>query len=191
MFTGADTRWRMMLTCSRALSADSIAEGSEPSPPPCATAMTSSASITPAIGASTIGCSVLTRSRNRRSGHMVYLTVAISFRCRPRRIGAPMQDLLGLRRDARDDVGGRWNIMNQPDSLAGDNGRDVEVAFGPCLHIVGRHAVDPLQQFQLASQPAPGMIVDQAASSERPGQTLLRERSKMMPRTVSPLLAAQ
>src|ERR1700722_3429743 len=71
MLTGAETRWRMMLTCSRAFSTDSIAQGNEPSAPPCDAAITRSASITPAIGASTIGNSVLMRSRSRRSGHMV------------------------------------------------------------------------------------------------------------------------
>ena len=40
-----------MPTCSRALSADSIAQGSEASAPPCAAAIANSASITPAIGA--------------------------------------------------------------------------------------------------------------------------------------------
>src|SRR5665213_1241571 len=71
MLTGADTRWRMMLTCSRAFSTDSIAQGNEPSAPPCDAAITRSASIIPAIGASTMGNSVLKRSRSRRSGHMV------------------------------------------------------------------------------------------------------------------------
>jgi hypothetical protein len=71
--TGAETRWRMMLTCSRAFSAVIIAHGSEPSAPPCAAAITRSASMMPAIGASTIGNSVLKRSMIRRSGHMVLL----------------------------------------------------------------------------------------------------------------------
>jgi hypothetical protein len=71
MLTGADTRWRMMLTCSRAFSADSIAHGNDPSAPPCAAAITRSASITPAIGASTMGNSVLNRSISLRSGHMI------------------------------------------------------------------------------------------------------------------------
>src|ERR1700690_1547221 len=61
----------MMLICSRAFSTDNIAHGSDPTAPPCAAAITRSASITPAIGASTIGNSVLKRSINRRSGHMV------------------------------------------------------------------------------------------------------------------------
>ena len=51
-----------------------IAHGSEPSAPPCAAAITNSASMMPAIGASTIGNSVLKRSMIRRSGHMVLLT---------------------------------------------------------------------------------------------------------------------
>src|SRR3954454_4911993 len=61
----------MMLTCSRAFSTDSIAHGSDPSAPPCAAAITRSASITPAIGACTIGNSVLNRSVSLRSGHMI------------------------------------------------------------------------------------------------------------------------
>src|ERR1035441_7250599 len=71
MLNGVDTRWRMMLTCSRAFSTDSMAQGSEPNAPPCAAAITSSASMIPAIGARTMGNSVLKRARSRRSGHMV------------------------------------------------------------------------------------------------------------------------
>ena len=48
-----------------------MAQGNEPSAPPCDAAITSSASMIPAIGASTMGNSVLKRSRSRRSGHMV------------------------------------------------------------------------------------------------------------------------
>src|SRR5215218_3436240 len=62
-----------MLICSRAFSVVIIAHGNEPSAPPWAAAITSSWSIAPAIGASTIGNSVLKRSRSRRSGHMVLL----------------------------------------------------------------------------------------------------------------------
>src|ERR1700689_5532085 len=60
-----------MLTCSRAFSTDSNAQGSEPSAPPCAAAITRSASMIPAIGARTMGSSVLKSARSRRSGHMV------------------------------------------------------------------------------------------------------------------------
>src|SRR4029077_12531417 len=48
-----------------------IAHGKEASAPPCAAAIARSASMAPAIGACTIGNSVLKRSRSRRSGHMV------------------------------------------------------------------------------------------------------------------------
>src|SRR5450631_283183 len=71
MLTGADTRCRMMLICSRAFSTEIMAQGSDPSAPPWAAAITRSASMIPAIGARTMGNSVLKRSRNRRSGHMV------------------------------------------------------------------------------------------------------------------------
>src|ERR1700682_1114638 len=71
MLTGVETRWRMTVICSRAFSTEIKAQGNHPSPPPCAAAITRSASMTPAIGASTIGNSVLKSSRSRRSGHMV------------------------------------------------------------------------------------------------------------------------
>ena len=44
--------------------------GSAPRPPAFATAIASSASIAPAIGACKIGCSILNRSSSRRSGHI-------------------------------------------------------------------------------------------------------------------------
>src|SRR3989440_5155971 len=107
----------MILTCSRAFSAENSAQGSEPSAPPCAAAITRSASIAPAIGASTIGNSVLTRSRKRRSGHMVFLSGFASGG--GDEIAASEQELLGFGDDALDDLGGRWNIMDQADRLAG------------------------------------------------------------------------
>src|SRR6516162_4856961 len=116
MLTGAETRRRMMLTCSRVFSADSIAQGSDPSAPPCAAAITSSASITPAIGASTIGSSVLKRSISRRSGHMVLVSRGSGGNDG---IAPAGKQLLGLQRDALDDFGRRGNIMDQADGLAG------------------------------------------------------------------------
>jgi len=59
-----------MLTCSRALSADSMAQGSAPSAPALAAAIASSVSIAPAIGAWMMGRSTFRRSSSRRSGHM-------------------------------------------------------------------------------------------------------------------------
>ena len=56
---------------SRAFSTDNIAHGNDPSAPPCAAAITRSASMAPAIGARTMGNSVLKSSRSRRSGHIV------------------------------------------------------------------------------------------------------------------------
>src|ERR1700754_3656857 len=109
----------MMLTCSRAFSAEISAQGKEPSAPPCAAAMTRSASIAPAIGASTIGNSVLTRSRKRRSGHMVF---SLGFALGGDEIAPAEQQLLCLGDDAFDDFGGRRDIMDQPDGLAGNDG---------------------------------------------------------------------
>ena len=34
--------------------------------------------------------------------------------------------------DPVDDLGGWWNIMDQPDGLAGDHGGDVKIAGGLC-----------------------------------------------------------
>src|SRR5690242_16613805 len=143
MLTGAETRWRMMLTCSRAFSAESIAQGSEPSAPPCAAAMTSSASITPAIGASTIGNSVLTRSRKRRSGHMFFL-FRLAFG--GDKVAAPEQELFGLGDEAVNDLGGRGNIMDQPDRLAGKDGGDVEIAGRSGREILHGHRTGILQE---------------------------------------------
>src|SRR5688500_2668604 len=100
----------MMPICSRAFSAEIIAHGSEPSAPPCAAAITRSASTTPAIGARTMGNSVLKRSRIRRSGHMVLL--AWSGLEGRGRITPPGQYLVGLGDDTIDNVGRRRDIMD-------------------------------------------------------------------------------
>src|SRR5215216_7861067 len=123
----------MILICSRAFSAEIIAQGSEPSAPPCAAAITRSASTTPAIGASTIGNSVLKRSISRRSGHMVLLVRLLDGRCGSGgadEIATSEQDLLGFGDDAADDLGRRRNIVDQADGLACDDRRDVEIAGG-------------------------------------------------------------
>src|SRR3954467_8905382 len=137
MFTGAETCCRMMLTCSRAFSAVNMADGSEPSAPPCAAAITSSASITPAIGASTIGNSVLKRSSNLRSGHMAFARALGDGRASggADEIAASEQDLLGLGDDAVDDLGGVRNIMDQPDGFSGDDCGDIKIAGGFGRHI--------------------------------------------------------
>src|SRR5689334_20026653 len=118
----------MMLTCSRAFSAEIIAQGSEPNAPPCAAAITRSASMMPAIGASTIGNSVLKRSRRRRSGHMVVL-FSLELGSSDE-IAASEQKLLGFGDDAFDDLGRRWNIMDQTDRLAGNDGGDIKISGG-------------------------------------------------------------
>src|SRR2546421_8644731 len=109
----------MILTCSRAFSAENSAQGSEPSAPPCAAAITRSASIAPAIGASTIGNSVLTRSRKRRSGHMVFLFGLVWFGLvwlgGGDEIAASEQELFGFGDEALHDLGRRRNIMDQAD----------------------------------------------------------------------------
>src|SRR5437762_7059497 len=158
MLTGAESRWRMILICSRAFSTESIAHGSEPSAPPCAAAMTRSASITPAIGASTIGKSVLKRSRRRRSGHMVFLFGLASGS--GDEIAAAEQELLGFGDDAFNDLGGRWNIMNQADRLAGKDDGNVEIAGGSGSEIFWRHRPDLLHQFHLVAGPAPYVVID-------------------------------
>jgi len=69
-FTGFFVRARIFPICSRICCALSIAHGSEPSAPASAAAATSSQSMAPAIGAWTIGSSILNNSIRRRSGHM-------------------------------------------------------------------------------------------------------------------------
>src|SRR5215204_2632999 len=158
MLTGAVTRWRMILTCSRAFSAVIIPQGSEPSAPPCAAAITRSASMTPAIGASTIGNSVLKRSIIRRSGHMAFLIrFVIAASGGADKIAASEQDLLGLGDDTADDFGRRWNIMDQTYGLSRNDRGDVEIAGGLCRRIFGGDLLHVLQQFDLAADPAPGM----------------------------------
>src|SRR5262249_13606941 len=143
----------MMLTCSRAFSAVIIAQGSEPSAPPCAAAMTRSASIAPAIGASTIGNSVLKRSRRRRSGHMV---VSLWSAASGDEIAAAEQQLLGLGDDAFHDLGDWRNIMDQPNRLACDDGGDIKISGGLSGGVFGSLLFHPLQQLDLAAHPALG-----------------------------------
>src|ERR1700710_2973228 len=159
MLTGALTRWRMMLTCSRVFSTDSIAHGNDPSAPPCAAAITSSASITPAIGASTMGNSVLKRSSNLRSGHMAFARALGDGRASggADEIAASEQSLLGLGDDTVDDLGCPANIMDQPDGFAGDDRGDIEIAGGLRRRIFGGDRVDVLHQLDFAADPAPRM----------------------------------
>src|SRR5215211_4503413 len=128
-----------MLICSRALSGESKAHGSEPSAPPCAAAITSSASITPAIGASTMGNSVLKRSSNLRSGHMAFARALGDGRASSGadEIAASEQGLLGLGDDAVDDLSRRRNIMDQPDGFARNDRGDIEIAGGFGRRIFG------------------------------------------------------
>src|SRR5258706_16162829 len=103
----------MMLICSRAFSGENSAHGSDPSAPPCAAAITSSASMTPAIGASTMGNSVLKRSSNLRSGHMAFARALGDGRVSggADEIAASEQSLLGLGDDAINDIGRPGNIV--------------------------------------------------------------------------------
>ena len=64
---------RTSATCSRTWSGESSAHGSEPSAPPSIAATHSSTPPAPAIGAWMIGCSILTRSRKRRSGQFALI----------------------------------------------------------------------------------------------------------------------
>src|SRR5579872_665447 len=155
----------MTFTCSRALSADNIAQGSEPSAPPCAAAMTSSASIAPAIGASTIGNSVLNRSINRRSGHMVIFSLLNRLVSLLRDLEVPPahQDLIGLSGNPIDNLGSRRNVMDQTDALAGKDARNIEITGVTRSRIFRRDRVQILNQLDLPSRPAPRVIVDQGA----------------------------
>src|SRR5579864_3933087 len=92
--------------------------------------MTSSASIAPAIGASTIGNSVLNRSINRRSGHMVIFSLLnwLVILLRGLEVPPPHQDLIGLSSDPIDNFGSRRNVMDQTDALAGKDARNIEIA---------------------------------------------------------------
>src|ERR1700742_4354845 len=120
----------MILTCSRAFSGEIIAQGTEGTPPPCATAIARSASMTPAIGASRMGDSVLKRSRILRSGHILFSfagVLAAGLRSRLE-VTPPAQDLISFAGNPLDNLGRGRNIVNQADRLAGDDGGDVEVA---------------------------------------------------------------
>src|ERR1051326_3365654 len=70
-----------------------MAQGSDPRPPAAETAAASSASMAPAIGASTIGCSIPNKSMRRRSGHMTVTssTVSLACFCSHKRPGRPRQ----------------------------------------------------------------------------------------------------
>src|SRR5579863_4252049 len=161
----------MTRTCSRAFSADSIAQGNDPIAPPCAAAITRSASMAPAIGACTIGNSVLKRSINRWSGHMVVSRLEsesnLSGSSSSLEITPAGQDLLGLTGDPIDDFGRRRNIMDQSDSLAGDDCGNIKIPGGPRRGIVGRDGSDILHQLDLTAEPAPRVIIHEAASVKR------------------------
>ena len=83
------------------------------------------------------------------------------------RVAPPEKYLVGLGDDTIDDLGGRRNVMDEPDGLAGNDRRDVEIAGGLGVGVFGGDRFDILQQFEFAAAPAPRMIVDQAAPVER------------------------
>ena len=81
------------------------------------------------------------------------------------KVAASEQKLLGLGDDAVDDLGRRRNIMDQPDSLAGEDGGDVEIAGGSGRGIFrGR----PPPTFCISSTSRPvqrrDMFIDQACA---------------------------
>ena len=57
--------------------------------------------------------------------------------------------------------------MNEADRFAGDNRGDVEISGGSRCGIFGGDHGEVLQQFDLAPDPAPRVIVDQGAAIER------------------------
>src|SRR4029078_10401852 len=56
--------------------------------------------------------------------------------------------------------------MNQPDGFTGNDGSDIEIPRGPGGRIFSRDRAEVLQQFDLAPDPAPRVIVDQTAAVE-------------------------
>ncbi len=57
--------------------------------------------------------------------------------------------------------------MDQADSLAGKDRRDLKIACGPCRGIFQGHFGGALHQLDLTACPAPDMIVDQRSRGER------------------------
>jgi hypothetical protein len=92
--------------------------------------------------------------------------VRISLRSE-RGITPSKQDLIRFGDDPVDNLGGRWNIMDQPDRLPRNHGRDVEIAASFGRRIFSSHGVHVLQQLNFAADPAARMVVDQAASGKR------------------------
>src|SRR5258705_10117642 len=83
------------------------------------------------------------------------------------RVTPSAQYLVGLGDDPVNDYGRRWDIMDQPDGFARDDGGDIEIACRPRRRIFGRDRFDILHEFDLPSHPAASMIVDQAAAGKR------------------------
>src|SRR5207244_13604869 len=79
------------------------------------------------------------------------------------KIAAAEQELFSFGDDAFDDLGGRRDIMDQADGLAGKDDGDIEVAGGSRREIFRGHLPDLLQELHLVPAPAPHMLVDQAA----------------------------
>src|SRR3954469_23075176 len=77
------------------------------------------------------------------------------------------QYLLCLGDDPVNDLGGRWDIMDQSDRFAGNDGGDIEISGSLRRRILGRDDIDVLHEFDFASNPAARMIVDQAATGKR------------------------
>ena len=63
-----------------------------------------------------------------------------------------------------DDLGRRWNIMDQADGFAGKHGGDIEITRSPRRRILRGDLVHTLHQLDLAAGPAPQMVVDQACA---------------------------
>ena len=83
------------------------------------------------------------------------------------RIAPSAQYLVCFGDDPVNDLAGRRDIMDQPDSFAGDDGGDVKISSRLRRRIFLCNHIDVLQQFDLAPDPAARMIVDQAAAGKR------------------------
>ena len=91
------------------------------------------------------------------------------------------QDLLGLTGDPIDDFGRRRNIMDQSDSLAGDDCGNIKIPGGPRRGIVSRDGSDILHQLDLTAEPTP-RVIEPRGSGERNEPTARSRRRATPPR---------
>ena len=75
--------------------------------------------------------------------------------------------LVCLGNHSLDNLGRLGNVVDQPDRLTGNHGRNVEITGGFGRRVFGGDRPHILQELEFAPGPATGMIVDQAASGKR------------------------